>query len=63
MFQIEQLAKSMVAFRAGTVVDLLSVKASKINRLQQGENFGVEFKGLTRRLPDPLVPEPDSKPC
>lgn len=39
VFQNEQLAKSNLSFRAGTIVDFVPVKTSEINRVQQPQNF------------------------
>jgi len=50
MFQIEQLAKSIMAFQAGTVVDFVAVKPQRSPEFNNMKNFSVESKGLPRGL-------------
>ena len=40
-----------LSLRAGTVVDFVSERTSKIGSVQHAEKSGVEFKGLLRGIP------------
>lgn len=39
IFQIEEFAKPTLSLQPGAIVDFVSVKTTKINRVHQPENF------------------------